>query len=183
MKQIRKNVFETNSSSVHSLSICYKDDYDYTQLDDYIEEDYGHNGYGKYLKLNFEAFGWGWESDLDENSAIVKLEYILTAITCAQGYNVNWGSREDKVEAIKGVMESDDFQKFENDVKHALSKHDIYIIGIEINPDEDGYIDHQSLDYCVTEGMYYIFARVGITLDNYIFNKGYSLIIDNDNHY
>ena len=42
MKQIRKNVFETNSSSVHSLSIEGKDNYDYTQLDDYIEEDYGH---------------------------------------------------------------------------------------------------------------------------------------------
>lgn len=89
MKQIRKNVFETNSSSVHSLSIEGKDNYDYTQLNDYIEEDYGHNGYGKYLKLNFEAFGWGWESDLDENSAIAKLEYILTAITCFQGYNIN----------------------------------------------------------------------------------------------
>ena len=32
MKQIRKNVFETNSSSIHSLSISDKDNYDYTQL-------------------------------------------------------------------------------------------------------------------------------------------------------
>lgn len=182
MKQIRKNVFETNSSSVHSLSICYKDNYDYTQLDNYIEEDYGHNGYGKYLKLNFEAFGWGWESELDENSAIAKLEYILTAIVCFQGYNINWSSREDKEEAIKEVIESDDFQKFEDDVKYALSNHDIHIIGIEISPDEDGYVDHQSLDYYVYDGMYYIFARDGITLEDYIFNKGYSLIIDNDNH-
>lgn len=182
MKQIRKNVFETNSSSVHSLSISGKDNYDYTQLDDYIEEDYGHNGYGKYLKLNFEAFGWGWNSDLDENSAIAKLEYILTAITCFQGYNINWSSREDKEEAIKEVMESDDFQKFEDDVKYALSKHDIHITGIEISPDEDGYVDHQSLDYYVSDGMYYIFARDGITLEDYIFNKCYSLIIDNDNH-
>ena len=183
MKQIRKNVFETNSSSVHSLSIEGKDNYDYTQLDDYIEEDYGHNGYGKYLKLNFEAFGWGWDSDLDDNSAIAKLEYILTAITCFQGYNINWSSREDKEEAIKEVMKSDDFQKFEDDVKHALSKHDIHIIGIEISPDEDGYIDHQSLDYYISpDGMYYIFARDGITLEDYIFNKCYSLFIDNDNH-
>jgi hypothetical protein len=183
MKQIRKNVFETNSSSVHSLSISGKDNYDYTQLDDYIEEDYGHNGYGKYLKLNFETFGWYWDSELEENSAIAKLEYILTAIACFQGYNINWSSREDKEEAIKEVMKSDDFQKFEDDVKYALSKHDIHITGIEINPDEDGYVDHQSLDYYVSpDGMYYIFARDGITLEDYIFNKCYSLNIDNDNH-
>ena len=90
--------------------------------------------------------------------------------------------REDKEEAIKEVMESDDFQKFEDDVKFALSKHDIHITGIEISPDEDGYVDHQSLDYYVSDGMYYIFARDGITLEDYIFNKGYGLIIDNDNH-
>lgn len=183
MKQIRKNVFETNSSSVHSLCINSKYDYDYTQLDDYIEEDYGHNGYGKYLKLNFETFGWYWDSELDENSAIAKLEYILTAITCFQGYNINWSSREDKEEAIKEVMESDDFQKFEDDVKYALSKHDIHITGIKISPNEDGYVDHQSLDYYISpDGMYYIFARDGITLEDYIFNKCYSLFIDNDNH-
>lgn len=183
MKQIRKKVFETNSSSVHSLSIEGKDNYDYTQLNDYIEEDYGHNGYGKYLKLNFETFGWYWDSELDENSAIAKLEYILTAIACFQGCNISWSSREDREEAIKEVMESDDFQKFEDDVKHALSKHDIHIIGIEISPDEDGYVDHQSLDYYISpDGMYYIFARDGITLEDYIFNKCYSLIIDNDNH-
>lgn len=183
MKQIRKNVFETNSSSVHSLSISGKDNYDYTQLDNYIEEDYGHNGYGKYLKINFETFGWYWDSELDENSAIAKLEYILTAITCFQGYNINWSSREDKEKAIKEVMESDDFQKFEDDVKCALSKHDIHIAGIKISPDNDGYVDHQSLDYYISpNGMYYIFARDGITLEDYIFNKCYSLFIDNDNH-
>ena len=37
MKQIRKNVFETNSSSVHSLSISGKDNYDYTQLDEELD--------------------------------------------------------------------------------------------------------------------------------------------------
>ena len=99
-------------------------------------------------------------------------------------------SSVDTVDILKGiavgdtgeVMESDDFQKFEDDVKYALSKHDIHITGIEISPDEDGYVDHQSLDYYVSDGMYYIFTRDGITLEDYIFNKCYSLIIDNDNH-
>lgn len=27
-RQIRNNVFETNSSSVHSMTICMKDDFD-----------------------------------------------------------------------------------------------------------------------------------------------------------
>ena len=28
MKQIRRNIFETNSSSVHSLTLCMEEDYD-----------------------------------------------------------------------------------------------------------------------------------------------------------
>lgn len=40
MKQIRRNIFETNSSSVHSLTICKREDYERWKTDGtYMYED------------------------------------------------------------------------------------------------------------------------------------------------
>ena len=47
-RQVRRNVFETNSSSVHSLTMCMKSDFDKWETDDL---------------LLFTGSGWGYPDD------------------------------------------------------------------------------------------------------------------------
>lgn len=73
MIQIRKNVFETNSSSTHSLVISKKDrGYDYNLP---VDED-------GILTISFGEFGWGPEI---LNTPLEKISYVITD----QGYEVN----------------------------------------------------------------------------------------------
>lgn len=70
MKQIRRNVFETNSSSSHAISFSNsKHNLDYTQLVPDI------NGV---IHCHFDQFGWWYSGGGDTNSAKVKLNYLIT---------------------------------------------------------------------------------------------------------
>lgn len=67
MKKIRHNVFETNSSSTHSLSI----NDDSILLDTIIPDEYG------IVTINGGEFGWEWEKF---NDAYTKASYALTGV-------------------------------------------------------------------------------------------------------
>lgn len=54
MKQIRKNVFETNSSSTHSLTMCSKDEFDMWVKGELLLNDGG--GYGSDSELRKKQF-------------------------------------------------------------------------------------------------------------------------------
>lgn len=61
-KQIRRGVFETNSSSTHSLTMMMKSDYD---------------RWGKYNLYLYTGSGWGWETNKPiANSLYTKNEVI-----------------------------------------------------------------------------------------------------------
>lgn len=62
MKKIRNNVFETNSSSTHSITICYD-----FPIDDTIELNEDSN-----VILNGGKFGWGYDCHSD---ALTKANY------------------------------------------------------------------------------------------------------------
>jgi hypothetical protein len=77
MKQIRRNVFETNSSSTHSIAIPKKcDPINYTSF-------------------NIGEFGWGWE---EADAA----DYLYTAIY--DSANTESEAKE-KIEKLKNILE------------------------------------------------------------------------------
>ena len=54
MKQIRRGVFETNSSSTHSITMCMKEDYDkWVNGETYLNKGRGWCSYSKYKDKQF----------------------------------------------------------------------------------------------------------------------------------
>ena len=81
MKQIRRIVFETNSSSTHSVSISSKNSqyYNSAALNAFIEED-------NKVHVRFGEFGWEIES---YNWAYDKLQYLVTMLVETEGGNIS----------------------------------------------------------------------------------------------
>lgn len=76
MKVIRKGVFETNSSSSHSISISGEDDY-YPKAND-----------AENIKIYYGEFGWEYKK---LNTVYDKLSYIITMIEeCYEDYYLEW---------------------------------------------------------------------------------------------
>lgn len=94
------------------------------------------------------------------NDPETKLSYLVTMI----GTSRNCCS-------IEEVYETNDFKKI-NDVVSSRCECN----GIEIN-NNDGYIDHQSVD--TIDGL---MKEYNCTIEEFIFDKGITLVIDNDNH-
>ena len=129
MKQIRRGVFETNSSSVHSLQIS-KDGLEPSNLkinkDGYIEVEFGE--FGKDYKIY--------------NTQYEKLQYLLSFIAYSRGLYESPSDLED-------LYETYDF----NDVCDTICEY-TGAKGIVIIGDTDAYIDHQSMDDCVIDYWY-----------------------------
>lgn len=54
MRQIRRNIFESNSSSTHSLTMCLESDYDKWKAGEvYLNEDYGWSSNSPYKEKQF----------------------------------------------------------------------------------------------------------------------------------
>lgn len=118
-KKIREGVFETNSSSTHSISICTEDTN--RLLDTCLQP----NDDGV-INLEGGEFGWGIEDHYD---AITKANYI------ALWSNVYSGGRFDDV--IKEVI-----------CNQTGAKEVIFLFSPDSNWDDENYsyIDHQSAD-------------------------------------
>ena len=145
-RQVRRNVFETNSSSMHSLSIAKRGVTEYLHVDECTNK----------VVTEFGEFGWGYD---EYNDPETKLSYLVTMI----GESRNCYS-------IEEVYETNDFKKI-NDVVSARCECD----GIEIK-NVDGYIDHQSIDTIDN-----LLKEYNCTIEEFIFDKGITLVIDNDN--
>lgn len=121
MLQVRNSIFETNSSSTHSLSLRKKEIKELTKeeikesLNCFLTKD-------NYIKVDLGEYNWGW--DILENPA-QKLKYILTKGVYSNG-------------PLDYYMCTDEFYKLETFIK------DLGYEGIEIDDSNDYYIDHQS---------------------------------------
>lgn len=171
MKQIRRNVFETNSSSSHAISFNNsKHTLDYTQLVPDI------NGV---IHCHFDEFGWGYYGFGDTNSAEVKLNYLITQICATNDCPRPWCCKEYEIqEAADAVMETDDFKMLEEDIVHTLKEHGINSKKIVVDSKQEGYVDHQSV--CAIRNILPDECR---TYSDFVFDKGYDLLITNDNAY
>ena len=179
-KQIRVGVFETNSSSTHSVSIgngekellgLYKYE-EYNLLTHQYFED-------NYIHVTFGEFGWEQKT---YNDIITKLEYALTMLVCLQH----------DAEGIKTIEDFYALPEFQ-EINQLVANHcDCDGILIDLSSEAEfgfkggyylehpGYIDHQSCeDYgCLDDFL----NRYGVTLEQFIFDPNVTLITDNDNH-
>lgn len=168
MKTIRKSVFETNSSSVHSLSISN---------DDRMCNPNYLNGY-------FGEFGWGYEVLSTPEERLSYLLVALANLSGANNYNV-------KFEDGKNILLDYDAFKWTEEVVREKTGSGILFDWENISKGKYypfGYIDHQSISYnsevpnvlvdfwSEEKDVFYK------NISDFIFNNKYSVSIDNDNH-
>ena len=123
MKKIRKNVFETNSSSTHALTLGR------TLGKDYVSP-------GKYLKIRW----------FDEETTLTTLEekvsYLVSHI--ASWYKWNAPSYEALIEEVK---ENWDFKRIERFVKENYDKEIVFPKEYKGNLEDIVLINHQLVDW------------------------------------
>ena len=167
MKTIRNNVFETNSSSSHSLCIKANNKLNssYLTVDDI----------DNYVHVEFGKFGWGYEETNDQYD---KLSYLVTMLI---------ETESNGCKSIQDLYKTKGFNSI-NEVIKEYYKCDGIIIDSIVRPsswdenylNHDGYIDHQSCENYST--IQDFLDDWGVTIEQFIFNSDIILIIDNDNH-
>ena len=154
MKKLRSNVFETNSSSCHSLVIDKKSDYDTIP----------NNGISE---LEGGQFGWGYK---ELTIPIERLNYVAVIIYILK----------DIVKPFKSIDYNTCLKNFESVVyKQTGATKLIYNFSTsDYKHSNYSYIDHQS---CDSEGRFK-FLLDPEKIRNLIFRNSSIIIIDNDQH-
>lgn len=152
---VRNGVFETNSSSTHSVSIrktpftMYYNDIEVSEIDNKVHTKLG-------------QFGWGPEIFCDTST---RLSYLVTMLYCTE---VKYD--ESNIEGTNGFKEIEDIVK-------NFCKCDGLVIENNV---ESSYIDHQSCeDY---RSINDFLDDYDLSIEEFIFSPCVELIIDNDNH-
>lgn len=159
MLQIRKNVFETNSSSTHSLVISKKDrHYDYSLPVD-------SEGV---LTIRFGEFGWGPELLIEP---IEKLSYLITD---RNRIDWDWENPPSWKEFEKIINEDENIQEIISAVKDCCPEVKEVTFEECDSYSPLGYIDHQSM------GTSY---EKDLSIEEIIFSNKVIIMIDNDNSY
>lgn len=163
MKKVRYNVFETNSSSMHSIIIGNLNLNLNIKNENVFRCFIDNEGI---LEIPLGKFGWGvdWYTD-----PYTKLQYALTMVYETETpYINNRGKNESAFYETSGYNEILDLLRSKCNVQH-----------INIRS-FDGYIDHQSReDYHSLDDF---LNEYDVILEDFIFNPNVILKIDNDNH-
>jgi hypothetical protein len=169
--QIRKGIFETNSSSSHSLIIRRGE---HTDTDFF--KDKNNN-----ITLKGGQFGWGegyeygdrfFDAETKANYVAVGLLYLINRYKNPE-YE---GDRNIPKDVYDKYLEHLDLLT-EVIKEYTNCNEVIYEIITEYDRDREwSYIDHQSSDYFLSA------LESKDTLIDFIFNPNSELIIDNDNH-
>lgn len=175
-KKIRMNVFETNSSSCHSISINNNNLPEYETL---LPSDDG------YVHCGFGEFGWEVEDYADVET---KLSYALTMVAETESRRSTWNGIREGFTSEEEFYETEGFRLINEAVKEVTGCNGVILYDGEIwyNDKYDwtefnGYIDHQSSidDYgSLKEFLDYY----GLTAERFIFDSNVILHTDNDNY-
>lgn len=168
MKVIRKSVFETNSSSMHSIAVPKE------YFNGVVTKNYTPSGGSISSTVTLEGFYW---SDNIYTDASTKLCYALTQLyeqALAKLYHDDVDCDDFTEEMILNTMKEFDMYK---DIE--LIVKDVTGEELQIKDIMDSYcgIDHQS----ICEDFYKLLEDNNITLRQFIFDEEISLIIDDDN--
>ena len=153
MKTIRRNVFETNSSSSHSVTIGK-----HTCEDSYLEiEEYSPKGYYEdTIVIDTVDFCGFCNHDTQQE----KLAYLMQQIAYINSFSdLFWGSGNIE-EQLEEYYECDEFRELEEAVcEYTGAKHLRF-------GELDGYIDHDSIIYDIYE----LKDEIGGDYCNFIFS-------------
>lgn len=171
MKQIRRKIFETNSSSSHSLTISNKG-----ELEDF---NLPLNENGEVL-MTFGEFGWGEDSCVNQYE---KLQYLLTMVKETELEKLDVNKNSNPYELFYNL---DGFKAINKVIKQYCNGVIIAENELSIKPyneghyiSSEGYIDHESCeDYSSLEDF---LSYIGIGIKEFIFNSKYEMKISNDN--
>ena len=175
---LRNSVFETNSSSCHSLALAKGDNGEASSAATlsklYTDYQLDENG-----NLHFNVDCYGWEFDVLSNFQ-QKLAYVMT-------YAILKGSYYDFLDLMKSLHDVTQFNQLyfrdqlvgywddeENQFKFSGHYSDVDDLERNIG---DAYIDHDSLD--LLNGI----IKNEDQLKNLLFVKESEIVIDNDNHF
>lgn len=169
MKVTRYNLFESNSSSCHSLCIQGRTNT--------LRSPKFHTINDNYVEAQFGEYGWGPDKIEYPRE---KLSYALTMIMMTEVQRCGYDSDEISYAMF---LKTSGFKLLDHYIKS------IGYAGIFLPSYEDlyetnryypyGYIDHQSYeDYSCLEDFFHDY---GITVEEYFGNSDVYVIIDNDN--
>lgn len=168
---IRRSVFETNSSSVHSISITNSD----IKKSNLEVNDDG------YIVVLPGEFGWGIENHRDQST---KLEYLVMMALETEGK---------KCETLEQFYKTKGFKLINTNISSYCSCKGIVLEGFNFekhtykdskNEDRsyithEGYIDHQSCDDYHSLKDFLDSYKTNVI--DFVFNSGINLHISNDN--
>jgi len=170
-KCIRRHVFETNSSSTHSVCISKGDiGNSYLFVDD--EDNKVH--------VSFGEFGWGYDTLTSQTEKLSYLCTMLMETECKKFENV------DDIYQTIGFNQINDCIKEKCNCDGVVFDDEIEVRSYEYQGktytylDKDGYIDHQSCEGYANINDF--LNDYGTNIESFIFNNNISVIIDNDNH-
>lgn len=157
MIQKREKVFETNSSSSHSLVIT-----------DALTIDYKPNPalLGREIDFELGSYGWGYESYNDFHG---KASYLFTGIAQLDANVESWG--ENLVEDITEAIRATERGAMVIRVIEAVTGQKVVV-----RNSRDAHIDHQSAEE------YQQALTDDSTLKQFLFSSRSEVVIDNDNH-
>lgn len=156
MKQIRRNVFETNSSSTHSITIRH----------DELEQNYMKIHDDGYIHTQLREFGWEIE---DYESQEDRLSYLLTMLAEKNGLSTWLRTCE-----TDELMNTQDFKRISKEIGEYAD-----CSGVIVDPSE-GYIDHQSHEDYQTFQEF--LDEYGTDAVEFVYGRGNIVHTDNDNH-
>ncbi len=169
-KQIRRNVFETNSSSIHSLTIRSGNT---NSSDLHVDTD-------NRVEVDFGEFGW---EECNYSDQYTKLQYILTMCACTEGQKCITPDEFFDTEGFKAISDTvanhcncDGIKIREDSLRtsHWDYSNEDYL-------DFDGYIDHQSCEDYSSVADFLEQNNIS-SVEDFIFNDGIIIHTDNDNH-
>lgn len=126
MIQIRRSIFETNSSSTHSITVENRTLQHSSLLQD--KEGYIHTYLGDY--------GWDFEDYTDQNH---KLSYLITMIAGIHSIDAWYNDGKELKAAIEKIQDTEDFKRIQDVVVSYTGAKGIIL------DKSSGYIDHQSI--------------------------------------
>lgn len=161
-RQVRKSVFETNSSSIHSLSIRKADSSD--AIKKYMQDN------GKTLNVKGDCFGWEFETYETPDK---KLSYVYT-LACSY----SWDEYLMMKEFMREALQSAGFEPIFEEMKERKysADGDSYVEPVQRNS-WDVCIDHSE---CLERFAHDIFSDKNLML-SFIFNEGSFILTGNDN--
>ena len=168
---IRNNVFETNSSSCHSIQISQKSSMDYKSLRSHIDID-------GILHIIPKEFGWEINT---YRLPYTKIQYAFEMIIETEVYYEELKDIDNNY-GLDVIYTTEGFQNLKDLLVSNIDECKDVVVDIDYNDsfNKFGYIDHQSHENY--NSLQDFLNDYDVTLEEFIFDTGVVLKTDNDNH-